>query len=81
MPALAPITRQPTAKQAKIMRHLRRHAATQGRLPTSRQLADWLGVRQTAAYGQIVALSRRGLLERVKPEVGAAYYRFPQKHP
>lgn len=79
MPCLAPINRQPTVKQRKILALLKDRASMEGRLPSSRLLAKWLGIRQTAAYGQIVALARRGLLERVTPEIGKPYYKIPTK--
>lgn len=58
------MTKTLTSRQRDVLAIIRSHLATHGYPPATREIAQKLGVTDTAASGHLLAIERKGLLRR-----------------
>jgi predicted transcriptional regulator len=75
------IDRKPTANQIGYYDNLRLLSKSKGSMPTTRELASYMGTSQTAAMQAIHKLVRKGMLERVVTPMSRTTYKFKTKTP
>ena len=71
-----------TTKQLRLFTVIKTHIEQTGRSPTYRDMADRMGVTNTAAYRMVQAIIARGLLSKLPGRAnGVALVRRDYYHP
>lgn len=67
---------QLTQKQAAVMDFLQDFFSEEDRLPSTWEIAEKFGIRQTAAINHLQALERKGWIEKRIGRGGRGHWRF-----